>query len=274
MRSPIALILILCLPLALATPNASGQTTPPTATPLPPPTATVTPAPLPSGPALLARADAADLAKDTMHVEGFRQDLTPGKVTTLAREHADAAWREQRLHVIITSRSTRLDVHPPSVTTSRMAWIVVGNRSATRTNRGAWTCGKSTSATVDGNGGANAPKPVTQGSETLDGTPVWRVRTIYTLNDNGSVTHETVDDYISQLDYTWVREVISGTVLKQGTLTDRFQGRSDFSRYGAPVHVRLPAACRGRAGSGIGTSPTGLRSWMLQRLASLDRAGQ
>jgi hypothetical protein len=251
--------LALAAPLLLVAPRARGQATPPSPTPAP--AVTATPVALPPGPDLLDKADAADLAKDTAHAQGLRQEIKPGKLKTVEREQSDAAWHEQQFHVVITSRQTRLSAHPPTAGISRIEWIVVGNRSATRLDQGRWSCGTSTSVSADANNGApNTPKPVTQDAEMLHGVPVWRVRRTAMHSAHGTVTRETIDDYISQLDYTWIREISSTTVSAHGTITDRVKERVDFSRYGEAVHVQLPAACRQSMGkeAALATAVPGL----------------
>ncbi|MBV9282570.1 MAG: hypothetical protein JOZ41_21035, partial [Chloroflexi bacterium] len=186
----------------------------------------------------------ADAARGTVHLEVRTVRLEPGKERTVERQHGDVDRVHHKYRYVVTGRVTRLDAHPPTTTTYRFEDVEVGRKAALWLPGAGWGCGTVQTVTVTVTPPANSPVPVTVGAETIDGIPVWQVRTPIDDTSGKYVISGTLDDYISRVDFTKVRSTQSTTTSSLGHVTERDTSTTDYTRYGKSVHIQLPAACR------------------------------
>ena len=240
----------------------AGTTHADNATPVATTTVTLgTPAVVPSAKSLLAAALAQFAAQKTVHVKyGLSEKLPIGKGVTIAMasEGDMSLVKPQQGHLV--TAQTVSGVGQPSQTLPVAESIFRGKPLASRSGIGPWKCTKlktslsstqlSLSPSISGPSAAHTTlhfsKALNLGPETIDGTPVWHLRNTGRLSVGAKKTLEVerlqLEYYVAQSDLTLRRltEIGAATISKQ-KLTANVT--ADFSMYGEPVNVVLPAEC-------------------------------
>jgi len=219
-----------------------------------------TPAVVPSAKSLLALAAAQFTVQKSFHVAGSIHESvtgeTPGSLT-IASESDISVVKPQQEHTTatrsITGGVTSIPPIPPLEIARR------GNRLAVRSGTGPWQCTKVKTLP------ASTPLPITLspknssslggtthisklanlGTETIDGTLVWHIygAGIYVpMTKKVQKSKVQLDIYVTKSDFTVRRySVVETSPMKKGKLTVNIT--EDFSMYGEPVNVVLPAEC-------------------------------
>jgi hypothetical protein len=234
-----------------ATPTPIPTSTPPPATPIPTPG----PKPGPSATQLLARAQQATAAKNTLRLTEHLTISVTGKGSATVTSVIDESLRPVALHEVATASGSNL----PGVTTgntssqpSSIELVLANGQLAQREGSRSWTCHNVGKLPTTATGSMLATELSTllqhlevAGTKTIDGVPSWRIHAqlnLGRLSTSTPLPPASVDIYISRADYTVVREVVSIKGSVQGTMLKEHE-RIDFSRYGEPVSIQLPVKC-------------------------------
>jgi hypothetical protein len=177
----------------------------------------------------------------------FHERLRSTTMTSAAREtvteNLEVDLRHHLLHQSGVDRNVRLPhmlLH-----LDRFERISVGHRSATKENGGAWSCQRFTSSQTrligQGTFLAGLGRPnhaVNLGLTLWHSLPAWHMTAMVSGGDlsHGSLQQGQVDLFIRHSDNALFTEIQRP---RKGAL-----GSAAFTRYGAPVHIALPAACR------------------------------
>jgi hypothetical protein len=221
----------------------------------------------PSAQGLLAHLAQAATMKGSVHVHGDI-DVTVVKLDRRGREHP---W----MHIVTRSQNdqsyrenvsesdgtmTTASVQNGRTTTQRYRThqITVGRTSASQSNGGAWSCQTVTSkhlAKPHFSLGLGYPvgSPVNRGPTTVGGIALWHVQgTITTSFYIATSKPVRADYYINRTDGTLVQEHAAPIAEASESLAgkrvpERARGTMSltYSRWGNPLHVSLPPACRG-----------------------------
>lgn len=227
--------------------QAPGQAANPTGTPAP----SATPVPtstLPAAQDLVARANAANRRKGSVHFTASYILEQPKLARITQSVVGDLLYRGIRARERVTQRTTQLNQTPQATQVQHIQIVLVGQTGAMRTDGKKWQCQnvQGLQQTLQGMAnqlvGPGQTTMATLGSESAAGVAVWHVQ----IKQNVPLSTEpmTEDIYISQADDTVQRLSISGSLTVQGqTLQERLSEK--FSRYGEKIQIKLPKACRG-----------------------------
>jgi hypothetical protein len=129
--------------------------------------------------------------------------------------------------------------------TIQLTLIAANGRLALRIGHTKWACGSASSLGSNAVPGLSAASgtATTIGSTTVNGTSTWHVHADIPNSTGASSATSPSELYISQADFTLVREHDTIKLKISGaTMTETLTG--NFSRYGEPVSIALPKACR------------------------------
>lgn len=245
-----AMIGAVALALVSAAPGAHSQTVPVRGT-----------TPTLSANDLVNRASVAQQAKGSVRISSVSVNRTSGSSIETIRSHGITSFRDQRYAFKSTDHTVILDVLPHRVSDKRRQEVLVDPVLAKRTSHGSWHCqniqAMEASASdlltvIKSSGGLSVQYGAVIGTE-INGTPVWDVPLMVAppgSTTNGLVLKEHL--FVSQADYTVVRDITS-TVLnislrqhgKDVHLKNTQTTTTNYTEYGVPVSVSLPAACAG-----------------------------
>ena len=190
---------------------------------------------------------------------------TPGSLT-IASESDISVVKPQQEHTTAT-RSTGGVTSIPPIPPIEIARR--GNRLAVRSGTGPWQCTKvktlpasvplpitsSPKSSSSLGGTTHISKLANLGTETIDGTLVWHIygASIYVaMTKNVQKSKVQLDIYVTKSDFTVRRySVIEISPMKKGKLTVNIT--EDFSMYGEPVNVVVPAECNTVPHLGVST---------------------
>jgi hypothetical protein len=209
----------------------------------------------------------ADAAKDTVHVAGSGTIDIPNITSGTLTFHGDMSIRTGRLRLTVVSKMNLSLVGNSKTITTTMQEVGTKRYVAARTlnKKGKWlrwSCSKVTAGSSSA-GVSVTPNPqsssqqqfsslVNEGTDTVDGVTVWHVHGVLAptaTSTPGSQSQSvqttgTMDDYISQADYTLVRTTVVASVTGSQNTQTSLAVTLDFSKYGEQFHIKLPKACK------------------------------
>ena len=241
-KRTLLMALLTVLAMAAITPRAHGQAGPPT------PTA-VAPTPTPAAPApavLIGEMQRAIKRAGSAHLSVVASVRVKKLIATRPELRGDYSWRNSKLRLKGTATSTDLTQTASSQQVMQVVGVGVGKRSAWRNNGESWTCGTERPAldrtTFIGFTNPSAASAQILGADTVNGVPVWHAQ--LKVKDPLQLSKAVVlaDVYISQSDFTVVRETVSATVTD--TENTREGLSVDYTNYGQVVSIKLPKTCR------------------------------
>ncbi len=276
-------IAVLFVALAAGLPHAGAHGQSATATPTS--TASPTPGATPtiSASDLINRATQVFASKKTAHFTLHILTLDPGVRQETDQGHGDGSLLDGRNHSYQTAHITRLDKQPPVTKVVRTETITTASVAARRTAHGHWKC-----TSITGGQGISPANPLPATGQTTyafanPATTTVNGQLVYDIQPtSGDVTHllgagssAQADIFISMADTTIVRISVNlttpATIQVQGkpqTVNTTLQLTENLSKYGEPLHITAPRACRGRTSAGATGSVV---SWTAALLTAAQR---
>lgn len=250
-----AVIGALIFSLMIAVPGAHGQSVPPVGGSAP--SATL------SADDLVNRASIAQQAKGSVRVTSVARNRTSGGTTEVIRSQGVISFTDQRYAFSSTDRTVIVSAHSQRVTVKHRREILVDPVLAQRNPQGTWHC-QNIQAMEESVGGLLAVLKSgglsvqygTVTSAVIGELNVWDVPLSVGPGEANVESGLTLTEhvFVSQTDFTVVRDVTTtmlNLVLKQHGKQVRIKNTqtttTNYSEYGLPVSISLPAACEAMA---------------------------
>ncbi|GAC1471091.1 MAG: hypothetical protein PVSMB7_22520 [Chloroflexota bacterium] len=201
----------------------------------------------PSATDLLHKMRGAVQRSGSFHFSGSFTIAIPQVSRTVVQLEGDESTQHNAAHVFVTTQAGGAAASGTGST--RMEIVVAGQKYAQRSGQQPWQCQGAASLRPLLRAVAGAGKIANArnlGATTVDGVLAWRVRARSAITFRGIHLAGPVNYYISQRDFTLVKNTARAT-LRSGLASLHERQVIHYSRYGVPVQVQLPAVCANRS---------------------------